>query len=197
MMRIIIIFLIYIQFTFITNVICYRSSDSYYGIPDFITFKNGNNGGSDDGDNCHGDNCHTSNNHIFNNILSGVEDGAKKLSHNEGTIRFVKNGKISPKYYKNGWVGGSKAKIKTYKIGKFGKIANKGLKLFSIGTTIYNVGSSFVNDGVESGIKTSVKELISFGGSTLGSLAFPVVGSIIGGYIGDKIGEKIGEALIK
>ena len=186
-MKIIIIFLIYIQFSFITN---RRLDLDCFGC-DYDRYEYINYGGSDNGDHCHGDKCNTSNDNIINNIVSGVEKGAKIISDIGGTVRFTKNGKISPKYYKSGWLGGSKAKIKTYKIGKFGKIANKGLGYFSKGATMYNIGSSFVNDGVECGIKASFKELISFGGSTLGNLAFPVVGGIIGGYIGDIIGEKL------
>ena len=87
-------------------------------------------------------------------------------------------------------MGEVKQKLKLI-IFKFGKIAYKGLRIYSIGATIYNVGSSFVNDGVKCGIKASFKEAISFGGSMLGNLAIPGVGGIIGGYIGDKIGEKL------
>ena len=185
-MRIIIVFLIYIQFTFITN---RRDCLGYYNRYDYANYANyAYYEGSGDGDNCHGVKCNTSNDNKNNNILSGVKVGAKIISGIGGTVRFTKNGKISPKYYKSGWLGGSKAKIKTYKIGKFVNIANKGLGYFS---RIYNIGSSFVNDGPECGIKSLIKESISFGGSTLGSLAIPVVGGIIGEYLGDIIGGNI------
>ena len=111
-MRIIIIFLIYIQYTFISNLLVVRSNS--FGP---YIFDNYNNWGyDDDGDNCHGHKCNKSNNKNVNNIISVVKGGAKMISEKTGTLRLTKNGKISPKYYESGWHGGSKAKIKTYNI---------------------------------------------------------------------------------
>ena len=204
-MKIVNIILFFIQLIFISNRIdegfdgggLYKAArpyyDYYYDYGDYNGGGSHGNGGNDD---CKRDKCDdnpSKSNIVSDIILSGLEKGAEAIKNKAGTIRFTKNGKISPKYYKNGWLGGSKAKIKTYKLGKFGKFASKGLKIIDFGTSAYNIGSSFAEDGVKCGIKTTIKELISFGGSALGSLVLPGIGTVIGGYLGDKLGEKITE----
>ena len=67
------------------------------------------------------------------------------------------------------------------------------MKIISFGISAYNIGSSFAEGGVKCGIKTTFKELVSFGGSALGSLVLPGIGTVIGGYLGDILGEKITE----
>ena len=41
------------------------------------------------------------------------------------TTRFIKDHKFSPKYYKSGWIGGSKAALKSYKLWNIGKKLGK------------------------------------------------------------------------
>ena len=192
-MKIVSIILLFIQFFFISN---YRDDVGAYDYYDYYYYDNYNGGGSHGNggnDDCKRDKCN--NNPSKRNIVSDfiLSGGVEVIKNKKGTVRFTKNGKISPKYYKNGWLGGSKAKIKTYKLGKFGKFASKGLKIIDFGTSAYNIGSSFAEDGVKCGIKTTIRELISYGGSALGSLILPGIGTVIGGYLGDKLGEKITE----
>lgn len=51
-----------------------------------------------------------------------------ELSNIKATARFYKAGKFSPKIYGNGWQGGSRARIKTYKVTSLAK--NMGRKIF-------------------------------------------------------------------
>jgi hypothetical protein len=55
---------------------------------------------------------------VSNTIANAVEGLEKDMERTEGTVRVTDgacNGnKFSPKYYKSGWSGGNKARIKTY-----------------------------------------------------------------------------------
>lgn len=57
----------------------------------------------------------------------------------KSTIRFSKSGHFSPKLYNSGWKGGSRAKIKTYKVTSLAKSASKKIFFFGIAVDAYGV----------------------------------------------------------
>lgn len=95
----------------------------------------------------------------------------------------IANGdKFSPKFYKSGWGGGSKAGIKTYRINKIGtslsKLSSKlgWIGLFPAGM---QVGVGIINQNKQQ-INNSVKNLIVAGiGISIGALMTGIPGAIV------------------
>lgn len=87
------------------------------------------------------------------------------------TVRFSKSGHFSPKLYNNGWKGGSRAKIKTYKVTSLAKSAGK--KIFFLGIAIDAYG---VANGEISPAKGVVNTVVG------------VASLCIGGWVGLAIG---------
>ena len=151
------------------------------------------------------------------NILEAVGDivdFVENFEDVEGSMRLTNgkyNGdKFSPKYYKSGWKGGSRARIKTYDlspIGKAGKIASKisgPIELINSSIKVYN---AYKEDGGKIGDNTKMTVCEECGsivgtikgasiGARIGLIAGPfggIIGGIIGGVIGSFVGEKLGE----
>ncbi|WP_289145806.1 hypothetical protein [uncultured Bacteroides sp.] len=93
-----------------------------------------------------------------------------ELSQTNKTLRFYKNGQFSPKLY-NGWNGGSRARIKTYKVTSLAK--NAGKKIFFIGVAVDVAGVATGEISVAKGVTNTV-----VAGAAI----------LIGGWIGLAIG---------
>lgn len=91
--------------------------------------------------------------------LSSLTENSK-IPH---TIRFIKNNKISPKIYSSGWTGGSRAKIKTYKVTTLSK--GIGKNLFVAGIIIDGVGwYQGEISGAKFAMNSAVSAVAAFGG---------------------------------
>ncbi len=145
-------------------------------------------------------------------IVNGVSGLAKGLEKQKASFR-VTNGeyngnKLSPKIYKSGWNGGSRAKIKTYKVAKAGKVLGKGATGVSIIIGVDTILSSYEKEGyfgtktqqtaggvvggfAGSWAGTEVGAAIGvwFGG--LGAIPGAIIGGIIGGIVGDAAGKEV------
>ena len=129
-------------------------------------------------------------------ILAKMNDSrdavGKLLSEFDGTFRLKHDGSISFKYYKSGWGGGSRAKIKTYGLSKIGRTLSKAAKPISYTFSGYNVYNGYKNDGNQLG--ENCKEAIS---SEMGSIVGSNIGSKVGGLIGSLISPGIGTTVGK
>ena len=76
---------------------------------------------------------------LASNILTavGTTSNMVRLSETNTTVRFSKAGKFSFKFYRSGWKGGSRAKIKTYKITS---LANNEKPIFWLGLIVEGMG---------------------------------------------------------
>lgn len=101
---------------------------------------------------------------------AGALSSITELSKTNKTIRFTKSGKFSPKLY-NGWNGGSRARIKTYKVTSLAK--NAGRKIFFVGIAIDAVGVATDEISLAKGLTNTVVS-----GAAI----------LIGGWIGLAIG---------
>lgn len=101
----------------------------------------------------------------------GTMTNLVELSKMKATARFYKSGRFSPKVYGRGWNGGSRARIKTYKITSLAK--NFGNKIFIVGVVI-DYGRAYY--GQISYGKAAVNTLVS--GAAI----------LIGGWVGLAIG---------
>lgn len=136
---------------------------------------------------------------VIKNTSSKINDFSSSL---KGSARFIKNGKFSLKYYKSGWAGGSRGKIKTHNLGKIGKNIGKITQGIEIGLFIKDVYDTFNEEGKEEGKKNLINKGSSLVGSMAGSkigatvgsvlIPVPILGTFIGGYAGGKLGEKLG-----
>ena len=148
----------------------------------------------------------------INDGTGGAAYGFSKLG--EGTFRFMHNSSISPKYYKSGWGGGSRAHIKTYKSAKLGNTFSKVATPIGMTISGYNIYNGYKKDGYQWGDnsnKAAISEIGSwagaesgaFAGAAFGSACCPGVGTVIGGFIGGvaggigggKAGDYIGEKI--
>ena len=77
-----------------------------------------------------------------------------ELSGKNRTVRFSKSGHFSPKIYNSGWKGGSRAKIKTYKVTSLAK--NAGKKIFFVGIAIDAVGVATGEISIAKGVTNTV-----------------------------------------
>ena len=144
----------------------------------------------------------------------GLGGALKGFNNIKGSYRITHNGKFSPKYYSSGWGGGSKARIKTHKLGNTLGAISKVTTVIGVGKTAYIFYAAYKNDGNEVGKNTKITAtseagswLGAFGGSstgaTIGSLCCPgvgtiaggIIGGIAGGYGGGKGNEKLGEKI--
>ena len=143
---------------------------------------------------------------LFSKINDFRGDVGKGLSELKGTLRLTKGNIWSPKYYISGWRGGSRAKITTYNISKFGKNLSKASNPLSYVMSGYNIFNGFSEDGNQIGEnckETIYSEVGSYIGAEaggkvgtyIGSLFMPGVGSAIGGIAGSIIGRIGGEFL--
>ena len=71
------------------------------------------------------------------------------------TVRLSKSGHFSPKIYNSGWKGGSRAKIKTYKVTSLAKTASEKIlyigivvDIIGVATNDVSVGKAFMNTAV-------------------------------------------------
>ena len=96
---------------------------------------------------------------------AGSSLGFTELSNIRTTVRFNSKGYFSPKVYPSGWGGGSRARIKTYKITHIAK--NVGRKVFIIGV---------VTDaaGVVTGQISALKGITNIGFSALATFGGPI-----------------------
>lgn len=99
-----------------------------------------------------------------------------ELSNMKATARFYKSGQFSPKIYSNGWKGGSRARIRTYKITSLAK--NFGRKLLLLGVVIDYAGAA---DGQISYEKAAVNSLVSVASALIGGWTGLAVGLIYWG----------------
>ena len=150
--------------------------------------------------------------------ISKINDGgggaARGFSKLGGTFRFMHNGSFSPKYYKSGWGGGSRAHIKTYKSAKLENAFSKATTPIGMTISGYNIYNGYKKDGYQWGDnskKATISEVGSwagaeggaFVGASFGSACCPGVGTVIGGVIGGvaggigggKAGDYIGEKI--
>lgn len=146
-----------------------------------------------------------------NSYIGCFGTGTKKI---KGSVRFTNgtyNGNhFSFKYYPSGWNGGSRAGIKTYNVGKFGKIISKSTMGLSVLYGANDVSNGYLLDGGQWGYHSNMalsRTIGSAGGATLGAEIGASIGSLlwglgavpgafIGGIIGDYYGGKAGEQLI-
>ena len=99
------------------------------------------------------------------NTLSGLGYSSGITEYNAGktTLRFLKQGKFSPKLYPSGWRGGSRALIKTYKVTTLAK--GIGRKVFFIGVLVDGIG--LVNGSIspqKALLNTGISAVATFGG---------------------------------
>ena len=156
----------------------------------------------------------------IDSLIEAVQDISGEIEDTKSTFRITngaKNGnKISFKKYESGWTGGSRAKIKTYKIAPIAKTVSKlflgvdilrSLKELKEG---YDKKNSFQSKefygavGSVAGSWASA-EAGAILGAKVGSLFSPGVGTIIGAVLGgvsgliggSKVGNWIGEKIFK
>ena len=137
----------------------------------------------------------------INDLGSAAGDLAQGV---KGTIRLKKGNEISPKFYKSGWKGGTRAHIKTHAVAEIGKQLSKKFTFFD--RVVSAAGA--ISDLARGKYKDLTKDITSFAGGTGGAMLgakiggfigsfFPgvgtVVGSVIGGLIGGYFGGKGGE----
>ena len=144
--------------------------------------------GNDNNDN--NDNNDSNDKDFILSILGKINDSrdsvGKFFSGIDGSFR-LKHGESLFKYYKSGWGGGSRGKIKTYNVSKIGKTLSKGANKISYTISGCNVYNGYKNDGNQLG--ENCKEAIS---SEIGSFVGKKVGSKVGGYIGSLFMPGIG-----
>ena len=119
--------------------------------------------------------------------ITDSEEGFRKL---KGTFKYKKNEKITkPKYYENGWNGGTKDHIKTI---KSVKIADY-LKIFGYAVNFINISKAFVQDKCTVG-ENCAEEIASYGLSKLGAKFGCFIGRTFlrGGPVGAIIGAVAG-----
>ena len=63
----------------------------------------------------------------FANTAAGT--AAFISSRSNGSVRLIKRGKFSPKYYTSGWAGGSRARIVTHSLAKWGIKLGRGVNI--------------------------------------------------------------------
>ena len=157
---------------------------------------NENNNNSDNDSNSDKDNNWISGISKINDGRGGAVHGFSKL---EGTFRFMHNSKFSPKYYKSGWGGGSRAHIKTYKSAKLENAFSKATTPIGMTISGYNIYNGYKKDGYQWGDnsnKAAISEIGSwagaesgaFAGAAFGSACCPGVGTVLGGVIGGVAG---------
>lgn len=151
----------------------------------------------------------------INMIADNIAEGMKEV---DGTIRLTDgsyNGNnFSPKYYENGWNGGSKAGIKTFKVARIGEKVSKVTGPIGNVLTAKDFIDAVKEDGYKIGDNTILKASEEVGGWAgawagtkagakiglkIGSMipAHPVVtkflGVVFGGVIGTIVGAFVGE----
>jgi hypothetical protein len=94
----------------------------------------------------------------------------------------------SPRHYPNSWGGGSTARITTYSMVKYGKIAGNTGTLASIGLGVYSINENYQKEA-GFGVKTQ---------QATGGLAGNLAGSALGGSYGASVGPygAIGGAIV-
>ena len=144
----------------------------------------------------------------INDLRSGAGTGFQKAG---GTFRFTHNGSFSPKHYQSGWIGGSRARIKTHNSIKVGGAVSKFATPVGLVCSGINLHRAYREDGGHMGNnfkKTVCSEAGSWAGAAsgaatgaaIGSSCAPGFGTVIGGIIGGiaggigggKGGEQIG-----
>lgn len=110
--------------------------------------------------------------YFLSNALIGIghTSGLVEMNAGKATMRFVKSSKFSPKLYPKGWGGGSRAKIRTYKVTTLAK--GLGRKVFFVGVLIDGFG---LLNGTISPVKATVN---------IGIAAFATFGGPIGLTVG-------------
>lgn len=99
------------------------------------------------------------------NTLSGLGYSSGITEYNAGktTLRFSKQGKFSPKLYPSGWRGGSRVRIKTYKITTLAK--GIGRKVFFIGVLVDGIGLANGSISLQKALlNTGISAVATFGG---------------------------------
>lgn len=141
------------------------------------------------------------------NAVSGLGTGMNKTGGTFRTNNGKYNGsKISFKHYESGWRGGSRANIRTYSMGTYGRTLGR---LGTAGTIIFgaaDVITTYQDEG-EFGFETQ-KASGRFGGGLAGGIAGAEIGAaigvwfggvgaipgaIIGGVVGGWLGSEAGE----
>ena len=126
----------------------------------------------------------------INTVVDGIADGMKESKASFRLTDGKKGNKISFKYYKSGWNGGSKAGINTYKNSEIGK----KIKRYTLWLGIFFSGKNFFEGCIEDGNKIGENAKIAAyeeASSWVGGKLFAAFGSIFG-PIGTVIGSIIG-----
>lgn len=86
------------------------------------------------------------------------------------------NGSLSPKIYTSGWIGGSRARITTYKFSTLGKSTSAGAGMFTTGLSYYQIanGSASPITYAEAGVGSV--GLMASGASYFYRVQIPFVG---------------------
>lgn len=105
--------------------------------------------------------------YILSSTLTGIghTSGIVELSAGKTTMRFVKSSKLSPKVYRSGWVGGSPARIRTYKVSTLAK---------GLGRRVFYVGVVIDGYGLLSGTVNPVKAVVNIGVATAATFGGPI-----------------------
>ena len=127
----------------------------------------------------------------INTVVDGIADGMKESKASFRLTDGKKGNKISFKYYKSGWNGGSKAGIKTYNISKIGEKIGKLTGVLGDFFTIKNIYDGYKEDGNKIGDNTKIalSEEIS---SSIGEAVCAGIGTLLFGPIGTVIGAIFG-----
>lgn len=139
--------------------------------------------------------------------LVGLDLGSG-LKDTKATIRLTNgeyNGnKLSPKVYKSGWKGGSRAKIKTYELKPLGKVCSgigKVIELYELCKVAKNeydetggLGQKTFDKAKEIGGGISGAAVGGVLGGAIGSVV-PIIGTAIGAGVGSAIGGFVGEKI--
>ncbi len=113
---------------------------------------------------------------------------------------------LSLKHYESGWTGGSRARIKTYQLGKAGKLVGRVGTAATLAVGAYDIGSNAYYEG---GFGTYTQQATgrfagTLGGAWIGAKGGAIAGAwfggwgaipgaIIGGIIGGSGGSYLGE----
>ena len=126
----------------------------------------------------------------INTVVDGIADGMKKSKASFRLTDGKKGNKISFKYYKSGWNGGSKAGINTYLNSKIGKKIKKYTVPIGLYFSYKNIEDGYKEDGKKIGenfIIAFCEEISSYVGGGIGAFigtCFGPIGTAIGAILG-------------
>ena len=84
----------------------------------------------------------------INDARGGAAHGFSKMG---GSFRFTHKDTFSPKYYKSGWGGGSKAHIKTYTSANIGNTVSKAATPVGLAISGYNIYNGYKERWIQMG----------------------------------------------